>query len=59
MYEIFCTITDELGSRTAPTGHAAFLEVVAHDKLDVLQRTYPDDQFWVEWVPAADAWNSY
>ena len=59
MYEIFCTLTDELGSRVVPTGHAAYLEVVAHDKLDTLQRSYPDEELWVEFVPASDSWNSY
>ena len=59
MYEIFCQITDELGSRVFPTGHANFLEACAYDTLSLLQNRYPENDFWVEWVPAADAWNSY
>lgn len=59
MYEIFCTITDELGSRVVPTGHAHYLEVVADGKAEELKRIYPKNDFWVEWVPAADAWNGY
>ena len=38
MYEIFCTITDEYGTRTASTGSAAFLEATAYDKLELLKR---------------------
>ncbi len=61
MYEIFCTITDEYGTRTASTGSAAFLEAVAYDKLDLLRRacTIKGATFHVEYVPQADAWNSY
>ena len=61
MYEVFCTITDDLGTRTVPTGSAAFLEVVAYDKLDILKRscTITGATFHVEYVPQADAWNSY
>ena len=61
MYEVFCTITDDLGTRTVPTGTAAFLEVVAYDKLDLLRQSCRIEgaTFHVEYVPSADAWNSY
>ena len=61
MYEVFCTITDELGTRTVSTGSAAFLEIVAYDKLDLLKRncTIEGATFFVEYVPQADAWNSF
>ena len=61
MFEVFCTITDDLGTRTVPTGSAAFLEAVAYDKLDILRRNCRIEgaTFHVEYVPQADAWNSY
>jgi len=54
-------ITDDLGTRTSPTGSAAFLEAVAYNKLDILKRscTITGATFHVEYVPSADAWNSY
>ena len=61
MYEVFCTITDDLGTRTIPTGTAAFLETAAYDKLILLRQACGIEgaTFFVEYVPAADAWNSY
>ena len=61
MYEVFCTITDDLGTRTVPTGTAAFLETAAYDKLDLLRQSCRIEgaTFFVEYVPAADTWNSY
>jgi hypothetical protein len=50
MFEIFCTITDELGSRVVPTGHGFSLEVCAEDRLAQLQRSYPDGIFWVDYT---------
>jgi hypothetical protein len=57
MYEVFCTITDELGTRTVSTGSAAFLEIVAYDKLDLLKRncTIEGATFFVEYAPQKDA----
>lgn len=61
MFEVFCTVTDDLGTRTIPTGTAAFLEAVAYDKLNLLQRTCTIEgaTFFVEYVPSGDEWNSY
>lgn len=61
MFEVFCTVTDDLGTRTIPTGTAAFLESVAYDKLDVLRKTCVIEgaTFFVEYVPSGDEWNSY
>lgn len=61
MFEVFCTITDDLGTRTIPTGTAAFLESVAYDKLDLLRKTCAIEgaTFFVEYVPSGDEWNSY
>ena len=61
MYEVFCTVTDDLGTRTVPTGTAAFLEAVAYDKLDILRRScnIKGASFFVEYVPSGDEWNQY
>lgn len=60
MYEIFATITDDLGTRTMPTGHRAFLEVVADGLATELARSYGalGHTFHVEYVPAPDAWQA-
>lgn len=50
MYAIFCTITDELGSRCVPTGHASHCEDSADDIAAGLKRSYPSNEFWVDWV---------
>ncbi len=52
MFQIFCTITDDMGSRTVPTGHATYIETCAYDIADQLKRSYPDNEFWVDWVQA-------
>jgi hypothetical protein len=53
MFEIFCTITNDQGSRVIPTGHAYHLEACAWDCVAQLQRSYPNGTFWVDWtVPA-------
>ncbi len=61
VFEVFCTVTDDLGTRTIPTGTAAFLEAVAYDKLELLKSTCAIEgaTFFVEYVPSADEWNSY
>lgn len=61
VFEVFCTVTDDLGTRTIPTGTAAFLEAVVYDKLNLLQRTCTIEgaTFFVEFVPYSDEWNSY
>ena len=51
MYEIFCTVSDELGTRSVATGHGSFLEAVADDLAAELARSYRDQSFYVEWVP--------
>lgn len=59
MYEVFATITDELGSRTVPTGRGGFLEITAHEVKEEMQRREPGVSFSVEWVAWADSWNSH
>lgn len=48
MFEIFCTITDEQGSRVVPTGHASHSEEAADAHIEALERSYPGQRFWVE-----------
>lgn len=51
MFEVFCTVSDDLGTRSFPTGHGSFLEVTAYDLAADLARTYRDQSFYVEYVP--------
>jgi hypothetical protein len=57
MYAVFCTITDELGSRCVPTGHAAHLETCADDIAAGLKRSYPANDFWVDWIQEDNGFN--
>ena len=59
MYEIFASITDEYGSRSVSTGRGFFLETSAYDEMKVMQKYDKDCDFYVEYVPAEDEWNSY
>jgi hypothetical protein len=59
MYEIYALITDELGSRAVPTGFGFYLETTAYDRLTEMQIIYPNDDFYVEFVPSSDHFNSY
>ena len=58
MFEIIESICDEYGSRCVGVA-ATFLEVSAYGKLEELQKMYPERDFSVEYVPAADEWNAY
>ena len=53
MFETFCTITNDQGSRVVPTGHAFHTEEAAYDHVEALERSYPGQRFWVE--PAYEA----
>ena len=59
MFELYCTLTDELGSRVVPTGHAFHDEIAAEHCQARLSAAYPENRIWVEFVPAQDAWNGY
>ena len=48
MLEIFCTITNDHGSRVVPTGHAFHAEEAADAQVEALERSYPGQRFWVE-----------
>ena len=58
MFEIIESICDEYGSRSISIA-ATFLEANAYGKLEELQKMYPERDFSVEYVPAADEWNAY
>lgn len=59
MYEIFASITDEFGSRSGTTGRGFYSESSAYKELEVMQKSEPDCDFYVEYVPAEDEWNCY
>jgi hypothetical protein len=48
MFEIFCTITNEQGSRVVATGRAFHTEEGAYAHVEALERSYPGQRFWVE-----------
>ena len=61
MFEIYCCITDHYGSRTVPTGDGFTTEAAAQavvDKLedDLWKEADASRAFYVQWVPADDAW---
>ena len=47
MFETFCTITDDQGSRVVPTGHAFHTAEAADAQVETLERSYPGERFWV------------
>jgi hypothetical protein len=54
VFEIFCSVSDELGSRSLPIGEAFFLEASAWDRAEELARSFRDRSFFVDWsVPSA------
>jgi len=53
MYEVYCTVTNDQGSRVTHTGHAYHLEACAWDCVAQLQRSYPHGTFWVDWTAQA------
>lgn len=58
-YEIFCTITDELGSRTAPTGIWGWSRADLVLELAGLNRRNPGCSFYIEESIPEDAFNAY
>lgn len=58
-YEIHCTITDELGTRTAPTGIWGWSRADVVLELAGLTRRHPDCTFHIEECTPEDAFNAY
>jgi hypothetical protein len=58
-YEIYATITDELGTRTAPTGIWGYSRADVVLELAGLTRRHPDCTFYIEEVCPEDAFNTY
>ena len=58
MFEIYCSIDDHYGSRAVPTGQGFATEAAAQAAADRLQDAQwsPPTTFYVQWVPADDAW---
>lgn len=59
MFEIMSSICDEYGSRVVSTGDGSINEDVAYKKLEEWKNNYPDQDFFVEYNPSEDEWNSY
>lgn len=53
MFEIYCVIDDDYGSRAIPTGQGFATEAEA---LAAAAQWSPPTAFYVQWVPADDAW---
>ena len=58
MYEVSAVICDEYGTRCVSAA-ATFLETSAYDKMAELKKMYPENEYFVEYVPAQDEWNAY
>ena len=59
MFEIFASITDEFGSRSGTTGRGFYSESSAYKEMEIMQKSEPDCDFYVEYVPSGDEWNCY
>ena len=58
-YEIYATITDDLGTRTAPTGIWGWSRADVVLELAGLIRRHPDATFHIEAVWPEDAFNAF
>jgi len=58
MFEIYCSIDDDYGSRAIPTGQGFATEAEAQAAAARLAAAQwsPPTAFYVQWVPADDAW---
>lgn len=54
MFEIYSTISDEYGVRDVPTGQGSINANVAERILNKFKKEYPNDSFYIEWVPPED-----
>jgi len=58
-YEIYATITDDLGTRTNPTGIWGYSRADVVLELAGLTRRHPDATFHIEEVWPEDAFNAF
>ncbi len=58
-YEIYATITDELGSRCSPTGICGWSRADVVLELAGLTRRHPNATFHIEEVWPEDAFNAF
>ena len=58
-YEIFATITDDLGTRTIPTGIWGWSRADVVLELAGLTRRHPGQTFYIEEVFPEDAFNAF
>lgn len=59
MYEVFATITDELGTRCIPTGEGSVHRNVAENLMVRRMIKHPTVLFHVDYVPSEDEFNAY
>ena len=59
MFEVFCVLTDEYGTRNGPTGEGSHSETIAYEQMAKLKRYHPDAHFYVEWVAPQDWAHAY
>jgi hypothetical protein len=58
VFEIYCSIDDDYGSRAVPTGQGFATEAAAQAAAARLAASQwsPPATFYVQWVPSDDAW---
>ena len=59
MFEIFCLIEDELGSRSCPTGDGHELRNIAENKMLQKMIKEPTLKFYIEFIPTEDYFNAF
>lgn len=59
MYEVFCLITDEHGSRYVPTGDGSMHRKVAEHLMQKRVIANPTVQFFIEYTHSEDQFNAY
>ena len=59
MYEVFAIISDELGTRTIPTGDGALSQSTAENFMMRHMIENPETRFFVDFVPSEDYFHAY
>lgn len=59
MYEVFAVITDDLGTRSVPTGDGSNRRSFAEALMMERMLENPETRFFVDYVPSEDEFNAY
>lgn len=59
MFEVLAIITDELGTRTVPTGDGSINRGIAENLMLRRMIAEPTIPFYVEYIPPEDEFNAY